>query len=97
MQTQPEWGVTAQPRGDMMGEKILMSYLLSRNETLRDVDGDVEAIASVLDALESIRRVFMELLLEAHGPFNFVSTPCDSEDSDDSDDSEDSEDSDDIF
>ena len=66
-----------------MGEKILMNYLLSPNETLRDVDGDVEAIASVLDALESIHRVFMELLLEAHGPFNFVSeTPCDCEDPD---------------
>jgi len=65
------------------GEKLIIDYIEARNETLRDVAEDTEAIVAVLDALESIHRVFMELLLEAHGPFNFVSeTPCDCEDPD---------------
>ena len=64
-----------------MGEKILMNYLLSPNETLRDLDGDVEAIVAVLDALEGIHRVFLELLIDLQGSepllFSDAGDPCD--------------------
>ena len=83
MQTQPEWGVTAQPRGDSMkyGEKLLINYIEAPNETLRDIAGDVHALVSVLDALEGIHRVFLELLIDLQGSepilFSDAGDPCD--------------------
>ena len=55
-----------------MGFKILMNYLLAPNETLRDVGADVEAILSVLDALESIHKVFLGMLLHIQGVDKFL-------------------------
>ena len=82
------------------GEKLIIDYIEARNETLRDVSGDTEAIVAVLDALEGIHRVFLELLIDAQGPYEFICeeiSPDDSVDCEDSDDSDDSDYYDDIF
>ena len=78
-------GVTAAPKVFSMkyGEKLLSAFLEQPNETLRDIARDVHAIVAVLDALERAHRVFLELLIDAQGPYEFICEETSRDDYDD--------------
>jgi len=65
------------------GEKLLSAFLEQPNETLRDIAEDVHAIVAVLDALERAHQVFLELLIDAQGPYEFICEETSRDDYDD--------------